>query len=58
VKTVVPGTVPPSTAPSEMISVPLNSGLAASALIEVGTDHRLADPGPLERMLRVCEDCP
>src|SRR2546421_5406743 len=29
-----------------------NSGLPASALIEVGTDHRLADPGPLAAMLR------
>jgi hypothetical protein len=35
-----------------------NSGLPASALIEVGTDHRLAEPEPLERMLRACEDCP
>ena len=33
-----------------------NSGLPASALIEVGTDHRLADPEPLERMLKACED--
>jgi alpha-beta hydrolase superfamily lysophospholipase len=32
-----------------------NSGLAASALIEVGTDHRLADPEPLTAMLRACE---
>lgn len=32
-----------------------NSGLPASALIEVGTDHRLADPEPLEAMLRACE---
>jgi hypothetical protein len=31
-----------------------SSGLPASALIEVGTDHRLADPEPLERMLRAC----
>lgn len=29
-----------------------NSG---ATLIEVGTDHRLADPEPLERMLRECE---
>ncbi len=29
-----------------------NSGLAASALIEVGTDHRLADPEPLAAMLK------
>ena len=31
-----------------------NSGLPASALIEVGTDHRLADPEPLAAMLREC----
>jgi len=31
-----------------------NSGLPASALIEVGDDHRLADPEPLEAMLRAC----
>ena len=32
-----------------------NSGLPASALIEVGDDHRLADPEPLRRMLESCE---
>ena len=32
-----------------------NSGLPASALIEVGKDHRLADQEPLERMLEACE---
>lgn len=32
-----------------------NSGLPASALIEVGTDHRLADPEPLREMLRAVE---
>jgi hypothetical protein len=32
-----------------------NSGLAASALIEVGADHRLADPEPLKAMLAACE---
>jgi hypothetical protein len=31
-----------------------NSGLPASALIEVGGDHRLADPEPLQAMLRAC----
>jgi hypothetical protein len=31
------------------------SGLAASALIEVGDDHRLADPEPLKAMLEACE---
>ena len=32
-----------------------NSGLPASALIEVGDDHRLADPEPLGAMLKACE---
>ena len=32
-----------------------NNGLPASAPIQVGSDHRLADPEPLETMLRVCE---
>ena len=32
-----------------------NSGLPQSALIEVGSGHRLADPEPLERMLEACE---
>ena len=32
-----------------------NIGLPLSALIEVGRDHRLADPEPLEAMLRACE---
>jgi hypothetical protein len=31
-----------------------NSSLPPSALIEVGTDHRLAEEEPLERMLREC----
>lgn len=33
-----------------------NSGLPASVLIEVGRDHRLADPEPLAAMLRACEN--
>jgi hypothetical protein len=32
-----------------------NSGLPSSALVEVGTDHRLADPEPLGKMLEACE---
>ncbi len=32
-----------------------NSGLILSAIIEVGTDHRLADPEPLAAMLKACE---
>lgn len=32
-----------------------NSGLPTSALVEVGIDHRLADPEPLQAMLHACE---
>jgi alpha-beta hydrolase superfamily lysophospholipase len=32
-----------------------NSGLPASALVEVGDDHQLADPEPLRKMLEACE---
>ena len=32
-----------------------NSALPVSALIEVGNDHRLADPEPLMQMLAACE---
>jgi alpha-beta hydrolase superfamily lysophospholipase len=32
-----------------------NSGLPARAMVEVGTDHRLADPEPLAKMLDACE---
>ncbi len=32
-----------------------NSGLPATALVEVGHDHRLADPASLARMLRAVE---
>src|SRR5262249_59953348 len=32
-----------------------NSGLPAWTLIEVGSDHRLADPEPLAAMLKACE---
>ena len=31
------------------------SGLPAETLIEVGADHRLADPEPLQTMLAACE---
>jgi alpha-beta hydrolase superfamily lysophospholipase len=31
-----------------------NSGLTSDALIEVGSDHRLADPVALEAMLQAC----
>jgi hypothetical protein len=61
VKTVKPGTVilhsraddvVPFAASEELVK---NSRLPASALIEVGNDHRLADPEPLKRMLEACE---
>jgi alpha-beta hydrolase superfamily lysophospholipase len=32
-----------------------NSGLPKSALIETGSDHRLADPDSLKAMLQACE---
>jgi hypothetical protein len=32
-----------------------NSGLPVSALVEVGDDHRLADPEPLRKTLEACE---
>jgi len=32
-----------------------NSGLPPSSLIEVGTDHRLAEQGPLDAMLAACD---
>lgn len=32
-----------------------NSNLPDEALIEVGSDHRLADPEPLQAMLEACE---
>jgi hypothetical protein len=32
------------------------SGLPDSALVVVGTDHRLADPEPLQVMLEACEE--
>src|SRR5436190_22347292 len=35
-----------------------NSGLPTSALIEVGSDHRLAEREPLEAMLKACTATP
>ena len=32
-----------------------NSGLLSSALIEIGSDHRLADPEPMKKMLEACK---
>jgi alpha-beta hydrolase superfamily lysophospholipase len=39
---------------SESEELVRHSGLPSSALIEVGSDHRLADPEPLTAMLRAC----
>ena len=33
-----------------------NSGLPEETLIEIGTDHRLADPEPLQAMLTACDN--
>jgi hypothetical protein len=60
-KTVKPGTVvlhsrADDTVPfADSEELVRNSGLPASALIDVGKDHRLADPEPLEAMLKACE---
>ncbi len=40
---------------TDSVELVRNSGLPDSALIEVGDDHRLADPAPLAAMLRACE---
>lgn len=37
------------------VELTTKSGLPAAALIEVGQDHRLADPEPLEALLRAVE---
>jgi alpha-beta hydrolase superfamily lysophospholipase len=39
----------------ESVELVQRSGLPPTALVEVGTDHRLADPEPLAAMLRACE---
>ena len=40
---------------SDSVELVRNSRLVASALIEVGNDHRLSDPEPLQAMLRAPE---
>ncbi len=61
VKTVKPGTVILHSRADDVIpfadseELVKNSGLSASALIEAGMDHRLADQEPLGMMLRACE---
>src|SRR4029077_384852 len=60
-KTVKPGTVILHSRADDVVpfgdseELVRNSGLPASALVEVGTDHRLADPEPLRKTLTACE---
>ena len=60
-KTVKPGTVILHSRADDVVpfadseELAKNSGLPASALIEVGNDHRLADLEPLRKMLEACE---
>ncbi|HEY7309938.1 MAG TPA: alpha/beta fold hydrolase [Gemmataceae bacterium] len=60
VRTVKPGTVILHSRTDDVVSfadseeLVKNSGQPASALVEVGQDHRLADPEPLRRMLVAC----
>lgn len=61
-KTVKPGTVILHSRADDVVpfadseELVKNSGLSISALIEVGGDHRLADPEPLRKMLEACEE--
>jgi hypothetical protein len=61
VRTVKPGTVILHSRADDVVlfsdseDLVRNSGLPVSALVEVGSDHRLADPEPLRRMLEACE---
>lgn len=63
-KLVKPGTVILHSRADDVIPFADSEELArnpAAALIEVGNDHRLADPEPLAAMLRACEEdgqCP
>lgn len=57
-RTVRPGTVILHSRTDDVIPFADSEELARNSsakLIEVGTDHRLADPEPLEKMLRACE---
>ena len=58
VKTVKPGTVILHSRADDVVPFRDSEELARNSgamLIEVGNDHRLADPEPLEKMLRECE---
>jgi hypothetical protein len=60
-RTVKPGTVILHSRADDVVpfadseELVMTSSLPASALVEVGDDHRLADPEPLWRMLEACE---
>jgi alpha-beta hydrolase superfamily lysophospholipase len=60
-KTVKPGTVILHSRADDVVpfgdseKLVRKSELPSSALIEVGSDHRLADPAPLKAMLKACE---
>jgi hypothetical protein len=57
-RTVKPGTVILHSRADDVIPFEEGEELAKNSgatIIEVGSDHRLADPEPLEAMLRVCE---
>lgn len=58
IRTVKPGTVILHSRADDVIPFANSEELAAisgATLIEVGSDHRLADPEPLAAMLRACE---
>ncbi len=58
VKTVKPGTVILHSRADDVVPFADSEELARNSgatLIEVGTDHRLADPEPLRKMLEACE---
>ena len=61
VKTLKPGTIILHSRADDVVpfadseELVRTSGLPASALVEVGNDHRLADPEPLKAMLQACE---
>lgn len=58
VKKLKPGTVILHSRPDDVVPFADSDELAkisGATLIDVGTDHRLADPEPLAAMLRACE---
>jgi hypothetical protein len=58
-RTVKPGTVILHSRADDVVPFAYSEELAKNSgvtLIEVGNDHRLADPEPLEAMLRACEE--